>query len=67
MRIRAIGLAVAAALALSACEQKFDEKFDDNLEELTSEAGEIQMQTEERLNAGREADKAIKEAEEVSQ
>ena len=67
MRLMAAILATASGLMLSACEQQFDEKFEDNLEELTSEAGEIQAQTDARLGAGREADKAIEEAEEAPQ
>lgn len=66
MRPAAAILAIAGAVLLSACERKFDEKFEDNLEQLTSEAGEIKAQTDERLGAGREADKAIEEAEETA-
>lgn len=50
---------VMSAFSLSSCEKKFDEKFDENLKELTSEAEAIKAQADERLAAGKEADKAI--------
>ena len=58
---------VVGALTLSSCEKKFDEKFDENLGELTSEAKTIKAEADERLAAGKEADKAAKQAEDIQE
>lgn len=46
-------------LSLSACSQGFDEKYDDNLEQLTKEADDIQASVDQRMAEGEEADKAL--------
>lgn len=61
MRTAFIFLAVFPMLMLSGCEKKFEQKFEDNLQELQSEADEIQAQADERLAAGLEADEATEQ------
>lgn len=65
MRMTAKFFSILAILMLSGCEQKFEEKFEDNLQELQSEAEKIKSQTEERLTAGREADEAAAQVDPV--
>ena len=64
MRGRAIVLAIPM-LSLSACEQDFDEKYQDNLEKLQEQAEEIESGVDQQLAAGREADKITESANET--
>tara|TARA_R110000824_G_scaffold77312_3_gene195584 strand:- start:6467 stop:6697 length:231 start_codon:yes stop_codon:yes gene_type:complete len=63
MRSGAIILAISA-LALSACEKDFDEKYQDNLEKLNEEARQIESGVSQQLAEGREADKIMESADE---
>lgn len=65
MRPPAILLAISM-VSLSACEKDFDEKYQDNLEKLNQEARDIESGVDQRLAAGREADKIIESAEDVA-
>ena len=65
MRRAAILLAISM-VSLSACEKAFDEKYQDNLEKLNQEARDIESGVDQRLAAGREADKIIESAEDVA-
>ncbi|MEH6789327.1 hypothetical protein [Parasphingorhabdus sp.] len=54
------------ALVLSACEKDFDEKYQDNLEQLDREAKEIEARVERQLAEGREADKAMQRSDDAA-
>ncbi len=64
MRDSAI-LLLFSLLALTACEKDFDEKYQENLEQLNEEAKEIEARVEQQLAEGREADKVAQPAEEA--
>lgn len=64
MRGRAI-LLLFSLLVLAACEKDFDEKYQENLEQLNEEAKEIEARVEQQLAEGREADKVMQPAEDV--
>ncbi|WP_339821851.1 hypothetical protein [uncultured Parasphingorhabdus sp.] len=61
MRGRIIFLATSL-LSLSACEKDFDEKYQDNLDQLNEEAKAIEAGVNEHLAEGRKADKIIESA-----
>ena len=48
-----------ALLSLAACEKDFDDKYRDNLEQLTEEAEAIEAGVNQQLAEGREADKIL--------
>jgi demethoxyubiquinone hydroxylase (CLK1/Coq7/Cat5 family) len=53
-------------LSLAACEKEFDEKYQENLEQLNEEAKEIKSGVDQRLAEGQEADRIMEtEAEEA--
>jgi hypothetical protein len=52
-------LLAVAMLSLSACEKNFDEKYQDNLEQLNEEARAIESGVSRHLAEGREADELI--------
>lgn len=52
-------------LGLAACEKDFDERYQENLEQLNQEAKEIEARVEQQLAEGREADKVIQPEEEA--
>ncbi len=64
MRRRAV-LLVLSLFALTACEKDFDEKYQDNLEQLNQEAQEIEARVDQQLAEGREADKVMQSADET--
>ncbi|QTD55801.1 hypothetical protein [Parasphingorhabdus cellanae] len=66
MRRKSLILLVFPILVLPGCKEKFDEKFEDNLQQLESEAEQIELQTDERLAAGQEAEKAAEQMEQRS-
>ena len=59
---RQIILLAISILSLSACEKDFDEKYQDNLDQLNEEAQRIEAGVNEHLAEGRKADKAIESA-----
>lgn len=62
MRGRMI-LLVISMLFLTACEKNFDEKYQDNLDQLNEEAKAIESGVNQHLAEGLEADKIIESAE----
>lgn len=48
-----------ASLLLMGCGQDFDEKYEDNLQELTQEADEINAHIDQRFKESEEADKIL--------
>ncbi|WP_417619800.1 hypothetical protein [Parasphingorhabdus sp.] len=56
---------VISMLSLSACEKDFDEKYQDNLEQLNEEARAIESGVNRHLTEGLEADRIIESAEEA--
>lgn len=61
MRGQIILLAISL-LSLNACEKDFDEKYQDNLDQLNEEAKRIESGVDEHLAEGRKADKIIESA-----
>jgi len=60
---RGMILLTFSMLSLSACEKDFDEKYQDNLDQLNEEAKAIESGINEHLAEGRKADKVIGSAE----
>ncbi len=56
---------IISTLLLAACEKDFEERYEDNLEQLNDEAKEIKSGVDRQLAEGREGDKAIESTEEV--
>ena len=46
-------------LVLTACEKDFDEKYQENLEQLNEDAREIEARVDQQLAEGREADAVL--------
>ena len=58
MRFRLVTLSISVLL-LTACEQEFDDKYEDNLQALEEEAKAIQSDVDQQLAEGEEADRAL--------
>ncbi|AMO71125.1 hypothetical protein AZE99_03965 [Sphingorhabdus sp. M41] len=56
-------LLAISLLSLSACEKDFDEKYQDNLDQLNAEAKAIESGVIQHLAEGRQADEIIQSAE----
>lgn len=56
---KSIILCAIASLSLASCGQDFDEKYEDNLQELTAESDEIQASVDQRFKESEEADKIL--------
>lgn len=55
-----------ASAMLIGCSQDFDEKYEDNLEELTQEADDIKLSVDKRFNESAEADKILRPKDQVA-
>ncbi|WP_373490607.1 hypothetical protein [Parasphingorhabdus sp.] len=66
MRGRAVLLAFPL-LVLTACEKDFDEKYQENLEQLNEDAREIEAHVDQQLAEGREADTVLESEEDGQQ
>lgn len=66
MRGRAVLLSFPL-LVLTACEKDFDEKYQENLEQLNEDAREIEAHVDQQLAEGREADTVLESEEDGQQ
>lgn len=60
---RGMILLAISLLSLSACEKDFDEKYQDNLDQLHEEAEAIESGVDQHLAEGRKADEIFQSAE----